>query len=234
MTERQPSNFVLNRRVFLGGVAAGTGLALAGPAAAIGVPHSDFRQMAFDIRRDGATIGRHEVGFRQSGDRLEVDVSIEISISLAFIPVFSYSHRNHEIWQDSRLVALDSETDDDGERYAVTARSQPSGLRVIGAEGDFVAPAGIIPTSYWNPLTTKQQRLLDSQHGRLLAVNPIFVEAETLAGGLLARRYRLSGDLDLDLWYSGEGEWVKIAFEARGAEVSYARRAVKPAGGSTG
>ena len=93
-----------------------------------------------------------------------------------------------------------------------------------GAEGEFLAPAGILPTSYWHPRTVEQRRLLDSQHGRVLEVNPAFLGRETLAGDMAARRYRLSGDLDLDLWYSDSGEWLKTAFEARGAEVSYALR----------
>jgi hypothetical protein len=40
----------------------------------------------------------------------------------------------------------------------------------------------------------------------------------------LAERYRMTGDLTLDLWYTAEGEWASISFEARGAEVVYARR----------
>ena len=34
----------------------------------------------------------------------------------------------------------------------------------------------------------------------------------------------MTGDLTLDLWYTAEGEWAKTSFEARGAEVVYARR----------
>lgn len=224
MTDLRRSGHVLARRAFVGTLAAGGGLLLAGPAAAVVAPGSGVRQIAFDIHRDGATIGRHEVGIRRNGARTEVDIAIDITVRLAFIPVFSYRHRNHEVWQDDRLVALDSETDDDGERLAVTARRLPEGLRVVGAEGSFLAPPDILPTSYWDARTVQQTRLLDSQHGRLLNVQPAFVGADLLSGGVPARRYRLTGDLDLDLWYSGAGEWLKIAFQARGAEVTYARR----------
>ena len=34
----------------------------------------------------------------------------------------------------------------------------------------------------------------------------------------------MSGDLNLRLWYAGDGDWVKIAFTARGSEVEYVRR----------
>ncbi len=232
MPEQVNSCTTLDRRVLLGSLVAAGGLALAGPARALSLPSPGARQIAFDIRREGASIGRHEVRFSRQGGRLEVDVDIDIAVSLAFFTVFSYRHRTHEVWRDGRLVALDSETDDDGTAFAVSARQRAEGLWVSGAEGAFVAPAAILPTSYWNPLTVHQARLLDSQHGRLLEVRPAFVREERLPEGP-ARRYRLSGDLELDLWYAGD-EWVKIAFEARGAAVSYARRDFGPDGGASG
>lgn len=196
------------------------------------LPQPGVRQIAFDIRREGASIGRHEVRFRRVGNQLEADIDIDIAVNFAFIPVFRYRHRNHEVWRDGRLVALDSETDDDGESYKVSARQRAGGLWVSGREGEFPAPADILPTSYWNPGTIAQTRLLDSQHGRLLKVNSNFLGEERLAQGM-ARRFRLSGDLNLDLWYAGD-EWVKIAFEARGAEVSYARREIRTDNGISG
>lgn len=212
---------ILDRRAVLGGLAAAGGLMLAGPVGALALPAPGGRQIAFDIRREGTSIGRHAVRFSQAGELLEVDVEIDISVSFAFIPVFSYRHWNHEVWRDGRLVSLDSETDDDGRQTTVTARRRGGGLWVEGGEGAFLAPSDVLPTSYWNRRTVEQSRLLDSQHGRLLEVRPEFVGEERLPGGP-ARRHRLSGDLKLDLWYAGD-EWVKIAFEARGAAVSYAR-----------
>ncbi len=232
MPEQVNFRTTLNRRLLLGSLVAAGGLALAGPARAMSLPNPGTRQIAFDIRREGASIGRHEVRFNRKGERLEVDVDIDIAVSLAFIPIFSYRHRTHEVWQDGRLVALDSETDDDGTALAVSARQRADGLWVSGAEGDFLAPAAVLPTSYWNPLTVRQTSLLDSQHGRLLEVRPAFVGMERLAEGP-ARRYRLSGDLEADLWYTGD-EWVKIAFEARGADVSYARRDLGRGVGTSG
>lgn len=225
MAKSLSPSLVLPRRSLLSGLLATGGLLAAGPVLARGVAGSDFRTMAFDIRREGDSIGRHAVAFRRDGGRLEVDIEIDISISLAFIPVFAYRHRNSEVWQDGRLVSLDSTTDDDGTRYAVTARAVGDSLQVVGSEGEKRLPGDILPTSYWDARTVSQTRLLDTQRGRVLEVAPLFLGAESLEGGVAARRHRLSGDLDVDLWYSPDGEWLKIAFEARGAEISYARRA---------
>lgn len=219
------------RRAVVGALLGGCGWLAAGPVRAMTDSATADGPLAFDIRRDGASIGRHRVSFQRRGGQLQVDVAIDIAVSLAFIPVFSYRHRNREVWQDDRLVALDSETDDDGSHYTVTARAVPDGLSVETGEGRLMAPRDILPTSYWNPRTVKQNRLLDTQRGRLLDVQSRLLGQEVLDGGVAARRYRLSGDLDLDLWYSATGEWLKTAFEARGAAVSYARR---PLGDRTG
>lgn len=219
----QTRPLTVERRAFITGLLAGSGLVAAGSAAALATSPGVDSRLAFDIRRDGASIGRHDVKFRRNGDDLEVEIAIDIAISLAFIPVFAYRHRNREVWRAGRLVSLDSQTDDDGRSYEVMARATAQGLRVLGSEGDLLAPPEILPTSYWNARTVQQRRLLDSQHGSLLDVEPEFLGEESLRPGAAARRYRLSGDLNLDLWYSPAGEWQKSFFEARGANVSYTR-----------
>lgn len=209
-------------RARLAGLALAAGiLALAAPLLA--APAGDI---AFAVYRDGALLGRHDVRFRREGDDLHVDIEIELEVKLAFLTLFRYSHRNHEIWRDGRLVSIETRTDDDGEAYRVTGRATADGFLVEGARGLRLLPAEVIPTSYWNPATVRQTALLDTQSGRLLEVALRDAGPETVLlddGGVPARRYRMTGDLTLDLWYSAEGEWMRIAFEARGATVDYTR-----------
>jgi len=225
MSQEVQAVVVFSRRNVLGGfLGAGAALAAGPVRAAWSQSGPDQGAIAFDIRREGDSIGRHEVSFRRRSGMLEVDIAIDISVSFAFIPVFSYRHRNHEVWLDGRLLSLDSVTEDDGRRYSVSARSVGGGLHVVGEEGELRAPADILTTSYWDVRTVSQSRLLDTQHGRLLEVSPRFLGEEVLEDGSTARRHHLAGDLDLDLWYGPSSEWLKIAFEARGAQISYARQ----------
>jgi len=210
-----------SRRAFLAGCGALGGLALAGPLRAAVPPAGG---LAFDILRDGAPIGRHTVAFRHVGASLQVEIAIDIEVGLAFLTLFRYRHRNRELWQGGRLVALETTTDDNGDYHEVRARRRADDLWVEGGEGAFAAPADILPTSYWNPATPAQTRLLDTQHGRLLQVSvaPAGRETVTLAGEeVAARRFAMSGDLALDLWYTPRGRWLKVAFEARGGRVNY-------------
>ncbi|MDJ0950972.1 MAG: DUF6134 family protein [Alphaproteobacteria bacterium] len=190
--------------------------------------------LEFVMMRDGDPIGNHSVSFRRVDQETQVDVVIDIEVSLAFVTLFRYQHRNREVWQDGRLIALESWTDDDGEEYRVSARAVDGGLMVEGSSGRFMAPADIIPTSYWHPETVAQDRLLDTQSGRILevAVKPEGSETIEMDGVQVpAERYSLSGDLTMTLWYGPGKQWVKTTFEARGAEVEY-NLASRPEDGS--
>ena len=181
-------------------------------------------RLSFQVTRAGDELGTHVVSFSQAGNRLIVDVAIDLEVRFAFITAFRYRHRNREVWEDGRLIAMDSETDDDGEQYRVSARAEPEGLVVDGSRGRFTAPADVIPTSYWNREIVEQSSVLDTQKGRMrdIAVRPGGLEQVAADGRTIpARRYTFSGDLELAAWYSETGQWVKLAFMARGAEVDY-------------
>ncbi len=187
-------------------------------------PNEDLH---FTVYRDGERIGFHSVTFRRDGQELHVEVDIDFEITFAFVTLYRYSHHNHEIWRDGRLVSLKSRTDDNGDSYRVSARATAEGLRVEGSAGDFVAPAGVLPTSYWHPDTVDQSRLLDSQHGRLLdiTVKPAGYERiERGDGTVRAKRYEIDGDLDLTIWYGPERDWTKLAFTVKGSDIVYRRR----------
>ncbi len=182
----------------------------------------------FEVYRGGDSIGHHRVAFRREGEDLHVEIDIELEVKLAFLTLFSYSHRNHEVWNGGQLKSLESRTDDNGTIHQVTGSRMAAGFLVQNGKKEFVAPAGILPTSYWNPATVDQKVLLDTQSGRLVEVDirPLGREPLPIDGASLpVQKYAVTGDLTMDLWYSALGEWSKIAFSARGADVEYLRPA---------
>ena len=93
-----------------------------------------------------------------------------------------------------------------------------------GSEGEFVAPPDIISTSYWNAGTVDRTTLLDTQRGRLAAVETTRIGLDNIVAGgrqIPATHYRTAGDLNLDVWYSTAGQWVKLAFDVRDSAVEY-------------
>src|SRR3546814_14178916 len=112
-------------------------------------------------------MGTHRIAFRQEGRALRVDIAIDIAVRFGPIPIFRYTHRNSEIWEDGRLRALNARTDDNGEIFQARARGVPGGLRVEGAEGGVTAPADILPTSYWNVGLVRRPAVLRSEERRV-------------------------------------------------------------------
>jgi len=218
-----------NAHFFLRGVLLLFWAAFLNAPAALAAENADAPVYDFAILMDGSEVGRHTISFERQNGELHVRIAIDIEVTFGPITFYRYSHRNHEVWKDGKLVYLETQTNDDGTKYRVLAKAGPDGLEVDGAGGTFTAPAGILPTSYWQPATQEQTQLLDTQRGRLIEVETsrLGTEQITLPGGALeAKQYKMTGDLKLQLWYGTGGELLKIAFEARGRDIAYAVNAL--------
>jgi hypothetical protein len=216
-------SILVQRRHFLACAAAAS---LAAPAAARA--DGAASPITFTVLRDSSPIGTHRVTFNRTGTTIAVEIAIDLEVRLLRIPVYRYTHRSAERWEDGRLVALDSRTNDDGTRSEVRARATAAGLAVEGSGGSFIAPPNTEPTSYWHEDMTRRARLLDTQNGVLIGVTArkTGTRRSRIAGrDIDVRVYELSGDLTSRLGYSAAGEWVDLEFDARGSRISYRRDA---------
>ena len=186
-----------------------------------GIPADNV--LAYKVFRNDKPIGFHHMQFTRSGDHLRVDIHIELDVRLGFIPLFSYTHENTEIWRDGVLQSLVSKTDNNG-KYAFSdlALNENSYMgRGSRFGGGLKLP--IMSTSYFDPNFVRQERLISSQDGRLLEVKVAYVgpdQVPDITGSVEAHRFRLTGDLDIDIWYTHDGRWVKTEF-IRGGVLSY-------------
>ena len=204
-----------------GGLAVLGGLRLAKTARAA---PAGTERLAFSVLREESTIGHHALTFWRKGEEQIVEIDIELQVSFGFITLFRYEHRNTERWRNGQLMSLNTQTNDDGTRYWVEAERAGDTLEVRTEGGVLSAPPDIVPTSYWNPRTVDQRTLLDTQAGRLLNVDISPLRRDPVAtpkGQVDAQLYRMAGDLNLDLWYGPKGEWIKLAFLARGSQIEY-------------
>jgi len=203
-------------------------MALAPMADAAPIPGgADAWRIDFTVQRNGAPIGSHAIAVRRDGRETTVEVAIDLEVKLAFVTVYRYRHRNTETWRDGRLVAIETTTEDNGTRHAVSGRATAEGFRVQSDAGTVTAPADIVPTSYWNPETVRRTRLLDTQRGRILEVAVTPAAAAGMTSRDPGRRYRMTGDLALDLWYGPGGVLAKLAFELKGDRFEYLARAAQ-------
>lgn len=210
------------RRTVLAGLAA---VPLAARPIAAAIPPEG--RIAFRVLRNDAPIGTHTLDFAAEGEVVRVEIAIELAVRLLGITVFRYSHRNRERWSGDRLVAIDSTTDRNGRPYRVRAAAQADGIAVDGSEsGRYLAPLDAVSTSYWHARFLRAVKI-DTQGGRLLATTIAEIGEETipLGGGTApARRFRVAGDLALDIWYDRAGVWSGLMFAAEdGSTIRYLR-----------
>jgi hypothetical protein len=160
--------------------------------------------------------------FVRVGDDLRVTLRVEAAVKLGFITLFRYRHEAEEIWRDGRMAAVRSFTDDDGEERHVVGQAAAEGFVVDGPSGRVVAPADVLPSSYWHPDTVRQTTLLDVSKGRVRAivVDRLADESLSVAGrAVLANRYAVNGDLKAGLWYGTDGTWLRTSLQKKGSAI---------------
>ncbi|MFQ3623125.1 MAG: DUF6134 family protein [Acetobacteraceae bacterium] len=214
---------MIGRRTLVGALALSP-IGLATPLRA-GVPRE--ARLGFRVFRNDSPIGTHILTFARDGERTEVRIAIDLAVRFLGITAYRYTHRNTERWSGEQLLSIDSETDRNGRAYRVQARANGRGIEVDGTQGGrYLAPADAVSTSYWHGQFLRSVKI-DTQGGRLLrtGIEELGEETIRIAGTAApARRFRVSGDLVLDIWYDREGIWSGLLFTGEdGSTIRYER-----------
>ncbi|MDF1586343.1 DUF6134 family protein [Marinimicrococcus flavescens] len=199
----------MQRRAFVAGTAAFVGW----PAMAAFAPPG--KSLLFAVRREGRPIGWHEVRVLEEGPRLVLAIDITLDVRWGPLTLYRYRHSNREEWRDGAFHGFASRTDDDGTLHEVQAWREGGDILVESGRGRSRAPSHALPSTYWCSRFVEIDRWIDTQSGSVLAGHASRMGRETLAaagGRIEAERWRVEGDVALDLWYR-KGSWVGLAFE---------------------
>ncbi|MCS6878302.1 MAG: DUF6134 family protein [Geminicoccaceae bacterium] len=181
----------------------------------------------FAVFRKGEEIGTHRVVFRAGAAGLEVVHEIDLAVRFAGIPFYRYRQRAQDLWREGRLIASESETDDNGERTRVVLRERGGRLRCDGPSGVFeVAKGTMTDLSYWNPAILAQRVLVSARRGELspfLTVGGTDDLIEVRGRPTRARRWDVVlGEADNGVvWYDEKGRIVKALVRTRGQVLDY-------------
>jgi hypothetical protein len=193
------------RKLFL---ALGASAILATAAGAASIPSSGH--LSFDVIRGGKDISDHTYSFSQNGSQLTVDIATDVTVKLPILgtKLYSFQHRSRENWQGGRLAQIQYNTNDNGKPNSVN-----------------ISNANLVPASLWNDQMLTQRSVLNTVDGKEMSISAVDLGAQNVhAAGrsLRARHYRVSGDLQRDLWYDPTGLLVKVGFTADdGSAIQY-------------
>ncbi|MBX3515902.1 MAG: hypothetical protein KF815_03030 [Rhodospirillales bacterium] len=227
-TSHYKAQALSRRRVLLTGAGAAGGiLALGRPGWAqllADVPTGGIR---FDVLRGDRVVGRHEVDFRVTERRLQVETRIDVAVSVLAVVVFRYRHLGIETYVDDHLVRFESETDDDGARFRVHGDARPDGFAIATAKGMEMAPSDILVGSYWTPRVIERRLLIDPKRGRVKEQVVAGRERITLPVRGTTRpatRYRVSGIITGSVTYDDDGRWIAATLVSKGSDIVYRLR----------
>lgn len=207
---------------------AGLGLAVAPlpfvPRAA--APLGPFKDVRFRVLRDGSEIGAHSVVFQNAGNRLTVRTAIRLQVKVAFITAFRYEHDGEEIWENGRIVALGTRTNDNGPKYDVTGAPDGAGFRVVGPGGPYMCrPDMLTSGAVWHPDYVRQTAIINVEQGGEMGLSARKMEAEpVVAGGsqVMAQKYRMvTPQCGGFVWYDADMRWLRADVEIKGEKLKY-------------
>jgi hypothetical protein len=201
-------------------------LALA-PATALACSHPPERVEYAIHHETYGEVGRHVITFSCQGGDLVVETTIEGEVNVLMVPLFKRDGTYREVWRGDRLIEFESRVVDNREVYQVRARANDDHTVIDGRRGRIEAPPTIVSNHPWNHAVIDRPLLFDAQRGRLQEVQVALAGTETVrvAGrGIEARKYRVTGDLERELWYDDAGHWLQSRLEHNGAKITLTRQ----------
>lgn len=181
--------------------------------------------ISYVILKDGEPIGHETVAMSTDGDRTTVEVRTETRVKVLFLD-FHYSHRREEVWRAGRLERMVADTDDDGTIHHIDVTSD-KGATTLTLDGVVKEmPGDALPLSLWSKAILDRKVLYGVSDAA-----PYHVTIQSLGAGTVVRQgqpvtaqqYRISGDVERDLWYGDDGLLLKTAFQRRGYPIQIVR-----------
>lgn len=175
----------------------------------------------FRVYLDDKPIGYHRFTLTRQGEDSELKSEARFDVKVLFINAYRYVHDATERWSGRCLKGMTARTDDDGERFAVNAAADGTGLSVAVTRGAAQAAPAVkkidgcaMSFAYWDAEILRQSRLLNAQTGEYEAVSVTAAGEDRVAvrgRPVEARRYRITGPKNpIDLWYSATGDWLAL------------------------
>jgi hypothetical protein len=179
----------------------------------------------YTIYKESDPVGHDVYTITKDGDVTTVKVHTHTVVNVLFLK-FHYDHDRTEIWKNGVVQSVESSTDDDGTKHQMTVRRDGDSL--IGTvDGKTKKIAGdVLPFTIWARALLKKQVFFDIADFALLKTNVDDKGPDKTVIGPKTydtRHFKISGDLNWDLWYDADGVMLKSAFKRRGFPVFFVK-----------
>lgn len=181
---------------------------------------ADRQEWRFQVYLDDKKIGYHDFFLKELENQRLLQSAANFEYRLLFVKLYGYEHENTETWSGDCLTKIESTTDANGKPFQVSGALQGDRFVLKGSAGVAELPSCSMSFAYWNPVFLQQEQLINTQNGEVLDIEvsePERVHIEVRGEIRPALRYQLgAGEMQIDLWYSENNEWLALETEARG------------------
>jgi hypothetical protein len=168
---------------------------------------------------DGKRAGAAHITIQKAEDgAVTVSCDTDVTVPVLFM-TYKYSYRGREVWKDGKLQRFESNCNDDGKRYVVTAAAEDKGIRVKVNNQERIVSHDIWLTSFWsrpdNKVVNQTVPIVDADTGRDLDAKVTYVGQEELmisGQSQTLLHYKLAGKVNIDLWFDDADRLARQEF----------------------
>lgn len=205
----------MNRReLILGAMMIASSPIIGAPsyASQVGIRKS---KILHEVYARGEKVGEFQISLEQSPDRLAANVDIDIQVNIIGIPVYSYALSAKEIWKDGILHSLNSTVSAGRKKREIVAEYDGKQILVDSARFSGVVDRNSATTSYFSKDMLKRKTWISTDSGKPYNVSANKSGIENIKG-IDYEVWKVTGDLELDLFYSKDGKWAGSRFDIKG------------------
>ena len=169
-------------------------------------------------------VGYSSLNLVRNGTNLVANIDVKINVSILGLKLYSYSLECQEIWKNKELVGLKSEVLIGKTREYSKVSKTSKGFEIDGSSFAGVITGNPATTSYFTPDFLKRNIWISTQNGKPLKVQSKRIglkEINTPRGVINATNWEVRGDLNINLFYDENDEWVSSKFRAGGADATF-------------
>jgi hypothetical protein len=179
----------------------------------------------YTIYKESDPVGHDIYAISQDGDVTRVKVHTHTIVNVLFLK-FHYDHDRTEIWKNGIFQSVESTTDDDGTKHQMSIHRD--GDKLVGTvDGKArTIPGDALPFTVWAKALVRNQLFFDIADGDQLKTTVEDKGEDKIAIGQKTydtHHFKISGDLNWDLWYEADGVMLKSAFKRRGFPVFFVK-----------
>jgi hypothetical protein len=170
-------------------------------------------------------IGTYTNTVSQTGKNADVQTELHIAVKMIGIPLFHQDATRDEQWQNQRLVAFRSQTDDNGTNIAVSGKADAKSFVINSStNGNLTAPPQVHPSNPWAPFILQTDTMMSTKTGK---ITPVVVKdtGEVMATfdgrQMRVRQWFIEDDKHQVVWIDERGIVVAFQTEEEGAAINF-------------